>query len=58
MGAREGRPVRTGYTMQTVHKPWFGYKLWKLLSCHPKDYPIEGYKHLGFGFYWKVKEKT
>jgi len=57
MEAREGIEARTGYSMQTVHKPWFGYKLWKLTYRCPKDYPIEGYKHLGFNFYWKVKEK-
>jgi hypothetical protein len=53
---RSGIPVRTGYTMQTVHKKLFGYRLWYLVDRHPKDYPLEGFKKVFWRFYWKKKK--
>jgi hypothetical protein len=57
MGARDGRPIKTGYTMQTVNKRLFGYRLWYLCNRHPPNYPLDGFKKVIGKFYWKVKEK-
>ena len=57
MVARDGIPVRKGYSMVTVYKRLFRARLWKLTDRYPADFPLDGFKHLFCNLYWKVKEK-